>query len=475
MQREHSIINGTRKIITTVLTQFLILVLSVVTGFILPVKMGPEAYGYFQVYVFYLAYINLAGLGYNDGLNLFYAGYEYTKLPFARLRSAIRFFCGYLAVLTVIVFIGMRVVDDWQYRQIYQILAVNIPLVCLQCVLLSLFLSVNHTGIYNIINLLTKVLSTAFILALVIFGIIFPTYIMLADTLSKMIMLIICIFLARRLFIGKGAGYRLGVAEFSEKSKAGIKLTLAIIASSFIPVAGRIIIQWNESIEVYGMYSFAITLLMIIISFTSAAGTVVFPLIKRLSADKLTAYYPNISLLCDTLIYLAFLVYIPLVFIIQTYMVQYIPVLQYLYILMAMCLPLGRMQLLITPYYKLMRMEKSFLLANGIGMAIMLVVTAITYWLFQSVVAVAWCTTIVLFLWTVFTELYLVRQLKYSYNLKRPLIEFSMMLAFIIAGCFKSIIWFTGIYVCVLIIYLFISRKQIKELLFHLSIGNYQA
>lgn len=469
MGKNHSIIDGTRKIISTVLTQAVILGLSIITGFLLPQKMGPEKYGYFQVYIFYMSYINIVGLGFNDGLNLFYAGFDYEKLPFDRLRSAIRFFCTYLTIITVFTFISLSIIPNSQYRQIFQMLAINIPLICLQCVLLSLFLSVNRTGIYNIVNLLTKVLSTVLILTLVAFSFMSPINMMVADTLIRVPPLILCIFLGRRLFIGNGIGKRSGAKEFYEKSKPGMNITLAIIASTFIPVAGRVIIEWNESKEIYGMYSFAMTLLMIIITFTSTAGTVVFPLMKRLSAEKLPVYFPSISLLCDTLIYIALLGYIPLAMIIKTLMVQYVPVLSYLHILMAMCLPLGRMQLLITPYYKAMRMERAFLLTNAIGVATMLTGTAIAYGVFRSVIAVAICSTIVLALWTLFTDLYLCRKLNYNFSIKSLLTEVMMTAAFVIAGCFGNIYLFVSIYGCVLILYIVVSRLQIKDLFMRLS------
>jgi O-antigen/teichoic acid export membrane protein len=88
--------SGIKRILLTILTQGVILLLSIITGFVLPQKMGPEAYGYWQVYLFYLVYLNIFGLGFNDGIALFYGGHDYNKLPFETIRSEMRIFVGYL-------------------------------------------------------------------------------------------------------------------------------------------------------------------------------------------------------------------------------------------------------------------------------------------------------------------------------------------------------------------------------------------
>ena len=92
MNDNETIRTGTKKVVITVFTQAVILALSFITGFILPKIMGPEEFGYWQIYLFYLGYLNLFGLGLNDGIGLFYGGYEYERLPFQRIRASMRVF-----------------------------------------------------------------------------------------------------------------------------------------------------------------------------------------------------------------------------------------------------------------------------------------------------------------------------------------------------------------------------------------------
>ncbi|MEG1179195.1 MAG: hypothetical protein RR911_03655 [Oscillospiraceae bacterium] len=457
--------SSTKKIFMTVFTQVVILILSVITGFILPQKMGPDNYGYWQVYLFYLAYINVFGLGFNDGLALFYGGYEYKNLPFKKIRSAMKLFYIYLIIITVVGWSVTLLIENSVYQRIYQALVLNIPITCIQCVILTTFLAVNKTGIYNIVNILLKVLSVVFYIFLLASNIISPIKMIYADLIARTIITVICMILGREFLFGKALPFREGINELKEKSYSGFKITIAIIASMIIPVLGRTIIEANETITTYGIYSFSMSLLTIIMTFTTTAGLVVFPLLKRLRENVLPNYYVKFAFICDSLIYLALIAYIPLLLIVKGIMIEYIPSLNYLYILLAMCLPLGKMQLLITPYYKAFRMEKQFLIANILGVASMFVITFAMYKFFDSITAVAICTTVVLTLWTFATEFYLSKKKNIEVKIQNTVIQAVMMLIFIISGYFKDPLLFVVIYLPAIVIYFIYNRQKIKGIL----------
>lgn len=453
-----------RKIVVTIITQALILGISVVTGFIMPNRMGPQQFGYWQIYVFYFAYLNIFGLGFNDGISLYYGGYVYKDLPFERLRSAMRYFYVYLAAITCVLFLSFSFISDAAYHNIFIMLALNVPLTCIQCIVLTAFLAVNKTGIYNIVSLLTKLIAVVFYLVLIFAGITNYLPLIYADIASKIIITVICFILGRQFLFGKVKSLKPGLTELGEKSKSGINITLAIIASMFIPVAGRVIVQFSESTEVYGYYSFAMTLLTIIIAFTNTAGLVIFPILKRLPEEKLSEYYPRFSIICDSLIYLGLILYIPLWFIIVHWMQKYISVLGYMHVLLVMCLPLGRMQLLITPYYKALRREKAFFVTNGIGVAAMLLFTALSYLVFHSLLSVAAASSVVLTAWTVLTERYLLKNTACSFDNKKLIVQLVMMAGFVLAASFQNVLYFSAVYGVLLIVYFVLNRRQAAEI-----------
>jgi len=453
--------SGARQIFATVSTQAVILALSVFTGFLLPHKMGPESFGYWQSYIFYLSYLNLLGFGFNDGLNLYYAGYHTNELPKEKIRSAISIFSVYLIIITIIGLLLSLVVTTKEYRIIVRMLSLNIPLVCIQCVLISVFISVSQIRVYNVINFLTKAISTILVLSLIYQGIHEASPMIMADTIARLLVTMVCLILGRQLIFGKKSAFRTGVAELKKASRSGIHITLAIIASTFIPVASRVIIEATESTVIYGLYSFAMTLLMIVITFTNTAGTVIFPMLKRLPVDHLYDRYSVMVIISDSLIYVALLAYIPILYIVPTYMPQYNAALRYTHVLLAMCLPLGKMQLLLTPYYKAMRLELPYLVVNIIGVLFMLSTTAAVHAIFHTVTAVAIASTTVLLLWTILSERYLINKTGVKIDLRITITELIMIIVFILSGNFVNIVWFIIIYGSALMLYFGLNTKKL--------------
>lgn len=454
-----------KKLLTAVISQGLILILSVITGFILPERMGPENFGYWQIYLFYLAYLNLFGLGFNDGIALYYGGYDYEKLPFEKLRSSIKIFSLYQIILLllgavfVLIFFKAPI-----YKAIYLALVFNISLTCIQCIVLTTFLSVGKTEIYNLISLLLKVLSVALYLALLFLKYTDPVRMICADTVARLVITVLCFILGRRFIFGKSSSYKEGFSELKEKSRYGFLITLALIASMLMPVLGRSVVEHFEPIGVYGIYSFAMSLLSIILSFTSVLGTVIFPLLKKMDPDEMSNNYVKFSVVCDTFIVVALFAYLPLMFIIKNIMVKYVPALDYLHLLLAMCIPLGRTQLLVTPFYKAKRFEKQLFWANIIGIISMFVVLIGLYMIFRNVIAVAIGTTIVLTMWTFFVEAYLYEERTKSVFLKQFFIQLFVMTGFCLAGLSKSYVLFTAIYSVVIVLYFVLEKNNLKIL-----------
>lgn len=417
-------------------------------------------FGYWQIYLFYLAYLNLFGLGFNDGIALYYGGYQYKDLPFKRMQNATRLFFIYLIILTCLSLVLISFVSDPDMKHIYYILALSTPATCIQCIVLTTFLSVNRTGIYNIINLLTKLLAVISYLFLLFIGVTKSEPMMYMDFAVRILITIICIILGRDFLFGKGFNLAIGWQELLEKSKSGFNITLALIASMFIPVAGRVVIEWNESKESYGIYAFAMSVLSMIIMFTNTAGTVIFPTLKRLNQDHLADYFDKFSFVCNSLIYISFFAYIPVTLIIRHFMQEYVLALGYLPVLLAMCVPLGKMQLLITSYYKALRLEKPFLIVNLIGAATMLLSTSISYSIFHSTLAVALSTTSTLTVWCAIVEIYLKKRMKSRFDIKGFLIQIVMMCMFTISASFNNFTIFALFYGIVLVLYFFINRNR---------------
>lgn len=454
---------GVKKVLSALITQAVILGLSFITGFVMPKYMGPEKFGYWQIYIFYINFLNLFGLGFNDGFALFYGGFKFEDLPFKRVRSGMRVFYLYLLGVTAALLSVAPLFGAGPKKNIYITLALNVPLACLTFFVMTVFLSVNKTAVYNGLNFLMKALATVFFVALLLSGLTRPEIMMGAETAARIIVTLICLVIGRRFLFGRDVDYRLGVKEFSEKTRNGVHIMLGIIASTFIPVAGRLVVEHTHPIAEYGLYSFATSLLTIVITFTNTAGVVIFPVLKTLPEKHLPALYPKLSYICGNLIYVAFFVYVPFVILIRRFMPEYIPIFSYMHVLLSMCLPLGKVHLLIIPYFKALRHERAFLLLNTLGVAVMLASTLAAELVFNSVFAISVAMAITMFLWFAAAEAYIVKKMGKTWDIKTLLQDILFVAVFILSAGFGSLKMFLLIYGALFVLHFILNCKNLRS------------
>lgn len=84
-----------KDLITVIFSNLIILLSSVVTGFIVPKLLGVEGYGYYKIFTLYLSYSALAHMGYVDGVLLQFAGKEYEELSKEKFRRYTAFFLNF--------------------------------------------------------------------------------------------------------------------------------------------------------------------------------------------------------------------------------------------------------------------------------------------------------------------------------------------------------------------------------------------
>lgn len=440
-----------RKIGFALITQALILVCSLVTSLIVPKYMGTEQFGYWQIYYFYLNYINLITFGFNDGLVLKYGGKSRAELPIERIRSGNILMCLtsiFVALGGTFVIILLDLTNDMKY--IYSMLFLSMPFICVFNIILSYFLAINRQEVYNKMNFLNRFLTTIGYSILLFSGIIGYKSMIVIDYAIRVVIGIACIMLGTYFIIGKRCEWKIGLQEVWENCGHGIFITAGALLASFMPMAGRVVLQNNATIEEYAVFSFALSVLALIVTFTNAAGVVFFPILKNLEENQLLGYYQKIERIYDSLITVGLGMYIPAVLIIKYYLFDYSDVLEYMYLIFALCIPLGKMQMIITPYMKAFRMEKQYFVANLIGTLVMLVGTSLVYRISDSIYFVALTTLIIFVAWNLILELYLRRQ--WEIDKKQKYTQILLICGFIILTANGRLSIFACIYIIVVLL-----------------------
>lgn len=231
---------------------------------------------------------------------------------------------------------------------------------------------------------------------------------------------------------------------------------------------GRFIIERFYTVADFGLYSFAINCISLVLIFVQSVSLALYPILCRLPQENLPRYYNVITIVLSSAAIIGLLTYYPLSWIINYYLPNFTPVLDYLYLLFPIIIMQVKMQLLINNYYKSLRKEKALFSANFSAVVLFVIIICIALALnYKSIQLIVWVTMIVI-TWRCFvSDLYLRKLL----GLKQELLiyyELIMIGLFIVAiGYIKGILGF-GIYAAAIGLFIFVNFSHIKESLIKL-------
>lgn len=455
--------SGVRKIGFALVTQALILGCSLVTSLFVPKYMEKEMYGHWQIYYFYLNYINFVTLGYNDGIVLKYGGMKKENLPLERIRSGNMIMLLISFGIAVVGLIGIGIFNvpaDSQY--IFSMLFISMPFVCVFNVILSLFLAVNEQEKYNIISFISRFLATVGYCILLVMGLNGYIPMIRVDYAVRVFISGVCILIGIHFLVGKKACWNVGWCEVKENCLSGIFITMGALCASFAPLAGRVVLEYGATISEYAVFAFAMSILSLVVTFTNAAGIVFFPMLKKLATDDIPRYYSKIKNIYNYLIYGALFCYLPAVLVIEYFLTEYRGALEYAYLIVAICIPLGKIQILITPYMKAYRLEKEYFVANLISAILTWLSCSLAYHLSSSVYLLALTTLAVYEFWSLAFEKYLKKKFgldKVSYRE-----EILILLYFVIIAFPRNLLIFAVGYSLGGLLLIFSNRNTLKRI-----------
>lgn len=453
-----------KRIIFAMFSQGLYAALGIVISLILPVYMAPAEYGKWQIYFFYSAYLNFVGLGYNDGIQLKLAGKDYESLDFTRYRTNNILIAGYGLIATILLLAGTLLIKT-ENEEIYILLFVSILPTIFFNIFNAFFISTNRSVLYNMSNLLYKLLFCVGVVILIWCGKKVSIPIVVCDIISKTFMTIVLMSIGYKLILGRVSGAVSALQDIWHKCKAGCVIMLTVLVSGLLPVAGRIIVEHQESIEVYGIYSFGISLLSVILTFTNTIGIIIFPVIKKYSDRELKKNYQKISTSYDIALFGIFNFYFLGTAILTKIAPDYTSMLVYLPLLFAMSRTIGKLQLFLFPYYKYFEHEKQYLLFSSVGLGIMIVGCWAGY-VTGGVFGVALMSFLIMELFYYVVERYLytkIWKMKNVFDFKSTILSSCFIIIGIMSGNKYFSLAYLGIYIVYVGVYLIGIKKNRED------------
>lgn len=445
--------------------QIISLSASIVVSFIAPKMIDVENYAYWQLFLFYVTYINISRLGILDGLYLRLGGKHYNELNF-KLLSSERFLFN---LFQLIISIGAAI-----YVTIF-VESVDRKFVfycCCFCIFLIngnnyfgyILQSVNKTRYYSFSVIIQN--TTWFISIAIMFFFKIYTYkiIVLLYIVGHVLSGIYLRFQCKEIILPQKYSISYVLTDIKDNISCGIKLMISNYASNLIIGIARIIIDKTWGVEVFGFFSFSITLANFFLSFVNQVSMVMFPALKRISNNNQINTYVAVRSGLGLILPVVMLGYLPICFLINWWLPDYIPSLKYLVFFIPICTFDGKMQMLCSTYFKIFRKENWLMWINIISMSLSACAALFGSYVVNDECFVAISLLIVIAFRSIFSEIILAKLMKKSV-IKYILQESILVLIFITSNQIFSIWIAFGIYLLSYLLYLLLSKKNIKYLI----------
>ena len=392
--------------------QLFILLMAVLRSLILPLFFDIESYGYWQIYLFYSAYVLLFGIGFSDGIYLKYGDKNYNDLPFEKLRNSVWIFSYMLLLIsaTLAPFIFFFIQDE---NLQFSILAAtcNIFTMGLLGVFTHILQITNQLKRYSIFSVIDKVFVLFSVLIMFLLNNDNFRVIIYIDLIAKIIVLIASIIVCKELVFGKKFDWFIGIKELKANIKIGQKVLIANILGMLIIGFGRFFIQLEGGIDDFANYSFGIAITGIVVTAITAFSLVLYPFIKRIDTINYHIYFRDINSGLMGFSFIFLLLYFPSYWLLDIFYAKFTNLLPYLNVLFVIPILQGKMSVLNNTFYKAIRREKEMLNINFMSFLLLIVSLPITFFYTRSITSIALVTFIVIMVRGYVAEIYLKRLL----------------------------------------------------------------
>ena len=338
---------------------------SVLVSFFAPKVLGMQSFGYWQLFLFYVTYVNISRLGVIDGIYLRIGGREYNRLDYALYSSEWKVF-AFGQMVFAIGFALFSVMSSPEGDRLFVLLA------CSVCILIInsnnyfgyILLAVYRTKEYSISVILQNATWFIAILFVCVFRVDEYKILIVSYVFGHVLAGIFLMFRSREIAFCPALEIRKAVLEILKDARIGIKLMVSTYVSVLMLGVTRFVVDGRWGIEAFSVFSLALSLTNFALQFISQAGMVLFPALRRVDEDKLKDMYEWARDGLSIGFPIVLLLYIPIKVLLSVWLPQYEDSFYFMGLLLPLCLYDGKMQMLYVTYMKVLRQEKALMIIN---------------------------------------------------------------------------------------------------------------
>lgn len=446
-------------------SQGLSFLLSILTSLLVPKVLGVEEFGYWQLFLFYASYTGFFSFGIADGLYLVEGGTERGAIDKCKVNSALWFGLAYevpiaIAVASVCLLAGF----DQNREFVILTTAVYMVVSYAWCALGYVFQAMNETKLYSFAVMTNKL---AFLVPLAVLLLMrcsaFEPFVVFYVA-SHCFSLAYCAWKGRDILVAGFCSPRQTVCEGIGYIRVGIKLMLANIASMLILGVARFLIDAEWGIETFGELSFSLSMVNFFLAFVSQASMVLFPALRQSGGDERLRVYSAMRKALAILLPATYLLCFPMVWLIGLWLPQYAGSLHYFVYLLPLCVFDGKMNLLGTTFFKVLRGELTLLKVNIATALLSLAGTLVGVYVFRSVDVVICAVVAALAFRSLISESIISKRVGDKESLL-PLGEVLVSIGFVATGVLLPGAVATGCFAAIYAVYLLVFKETAKHVL----------
>ncbi|AKI96636.1 hypothetical protein [Kosmotoga pacifica] len=374
-------------------SNFLVLVVGIINGFLIPKFLGIEQYAIYKTFGLYVGYVGILHFGFIDGIYIKYGGIRPNEIPKSDLKSEWLFLLSFQSLITVIWVILAYLVD--------QPLLISVSLSILPINLITfykfLYQATGDFSSYAKINSLRPVLlltSTLILIFLVREK--SAAFFIAASVIVPYMIFSVLLFRQVKQFKNVGNSPVLSKNNFSNIS-VGIFIMIGNLSSMFFYSMDRWFVKFLLTTEDFSYYSFAVSMMGMVMILISSVAMTFYPMLVREKdnqelINKLKTYLMILGALSSVTYFFFDIV-------VRSYLPNYSPSLGVIAILFAGFPAIAVINAIYVNLYKAQKVEKKYFF-TVIGMAaVSFSLNLVAVLVNKSNITIALATTVAFYFW----------------------------------------------------------------------------
>lgn len=361
------------------------LLVSVVTTLVIPKMIGAEEFGYFQLYLFYSSYVGLLHFGWNNGVLLRLGGSRYEGLPKDSIFSQfLVLVCQQFLAAAAVCASAILWIETPQESHVLFMTGVCVLVSGPMYMLIFLLQATARIAEYARVVMIQRVLFGGLAILLTLSPFVSFEALVYAELLSRGVALGILLYICREMVIRSLRHFRWPKPEIIANIRDGFPLMLSSMAGTMIIGVVRFGIATTWSISVFGKVSLALSLATMVLTAIVSVGQVLFPLLRRASAQKLPKIYTSGRTILSYLTLPALFVYFILEPLVTAWLPEYSESVYYLGLIFPLFIYQVRSSVLLEPYLKALNRPRTLLWINTGVLTLSVLTTWLTIYIFHS-------------------------------------------------------------------------------------------